>query len=96
LTSDDEKKIDLAAERVPVLFSIQDLFETSIQANSQYENTKKGRSRIFIRMANIVNKYSKAVDVFIQQQPDITAVVWGSVRFLIQVRCGSQGGKLID
>ena len=33
----------------------------------------------------IVDKYARVIDVFIQQQPDITAVVWGSVRFLIQV-----------
>jgi len=32
-----------------------------------------------------VYEYSKAVDVIIQQQPDITAVVWGAMRFLIQV-----------
>jgi hypothetical protein len=39
-----------------------------------------------------INEHAKAIDVLIQQQPDITALVWGATRFLIAVR----NDRLID
>lgn len=33
----------------------------------------------------IVNQYAAAIDVLIQQQPDITAVVWGCMRGMMMV-----------
>jgi hypothetical protein len=34
----------------------------------------------------IFNQYSQSIDILIQHQPYITALIWGSVRTLMQVR----------
>jgi hypothetical protein len=85
LTKDDKKRIDLRSENIPVIQTIEDIFKTSIQAKSIHDRSRKGATGVFNKVSRIVNKYAKVIDVFIQQQPDITAVVWGSVRFLTQV-----------
>lgn len=33
-----------------------------------------------------VDQYAKAVDVMVQHQPEVTAIIWGSVRAMITVR----------
>jgi hypothetical protein len=40
----------------------------------------------FKRVLQAVNKYALVADVLIQHQPHTTAIVWGCIRFLIQVR----------
>lgn len=37
------------------------------------------------RILQYINKYSRIVDVAIQYQPEITALVWPAIRPLIQV-----------
>ena len=85
MTKDDKKKIDLGSENFPVIQTIEDIFKTSLQANLSHDRSREGATDVFNKVFKIVDKYAKVIDVFIQQQPDITAVVWGSVRFLIQV-----------
>jgi hypothetical protein len=85
LTKDDKKRIDLGSENIPVIQTIEDIFKTSMQAYLIHDRSRKGAFEVLNKVSKIVNRYAKVIDVFIQQQPDITAVVWGSVRFLTQV-----------
>lgn len=51
-------------------------------------NRNKDRSEAHRRIDSVItalNQHAQVIDVFIQQPPDITAVVWGAVRFLIGV-----------
>ncbi len=84
MLKDDKKRIDLQANDLDVIQGVQDLFGLLL-ANVDHERTRGGSIEVLSRLTKTINKYAKVVDVFIQQQPDITAIVWGTVRFLIQV-----------
>jgi hypothetical protein len=42
-----------------------------------------------------INQHAQVIDVLIQQQPDITALVWGAIRFLIGVCAKVASGFLM-
>jgi len=44
------------------------------------------KSSKLINFLKAVHKYSPAFDVFIQQQPFLAAIAWGSCRFVVQAR----------
>lgn len=46
---------------------------------------KKEHSKTMKNILQCINKYCAIVDIAIQQQPDITALVWAGARTLIQV-----------
>ena len=46
---------------------------------------KKEHSKTMNNILQCINKYCAIVDIAIQQQPDITALVWAGARTLIQV-----------
>ncbi len=82
---DDRKRINLEeASDLDAIIGVECLL-ASLLTTVDHEKSKKGPIQVFNRLTKTINKYAKVVDVFIQQQPDITAVVWGTVRFLIQV-----------
>jgi hypothetical protein len=50
--------------------------------------TNKRRSKAQTKLEEAltaINQHAQVIDVLIQQQPDITALVWGAIRFLIGV-----------
>lgn len=65
--------------------NIDDLLNTVVHLNeARIKNRSVAQTRIETALT-AVNSHAKAIDVHIQQQPDITAVVWGAFRFLIGV-----------
>ena len=65
-----------------------DLTKTALEA---YQKTKKKRGPFAMTMMAIYRNlrlYSRAVDVLVQSYPAIACLVWGSVRFLLQVLLG--------
>ena len=62
-----------------------------ITAIRSYQMLKKKRSLFattLIWIYNNLRQYSRAVDVLVQCDPTIAALVWGSVRLLLQVLLG--------
>ncbi|PVH76933.1 hypothetical protein DL98DRAFT_280469 [Cadophora sp. DSE1049] len=87
LTSDPRKRIATTStsnfQHGPC--KVEDLLKTVVSLD---ETRKKNRSAAQSRIETAliaINSHAKAIDVLIQQQPDITAVVWGAFRFLIGV-----------
>jgi len=59
-----------------------------VTALQSYQSLKKRRGPLattLIRIYRSFKQYARAVDVFIQCDPTIAALVWGSVRILLQV-----------
>jgi hypothetical protein len=81
----DKKRIQLGTESVSEIKEVKKLFETAQNAKLQHDEGRKGYSGYPRKILKEIHKYAQVVDVFIQQQPEITAVIWGSIRFLIQV-----------
>lgn len=86
LTSDSRKKITsaLASNHQHQRCTLDDL----LSQVDKYKKRKLQRSTTLNHIENIIttlDQHAKVVDVLIQQQPDITAIVWGAVRFLIGV-----------
>ncbi|KAG4444114.1 hypothetical protein IFR05_000343 [Cadophora sp. M221] len=93
LTVDPRKRIANTSTSTPTASSnsqhvpckFEDLLNTVVSLN---EARKQGRSTATARIETAliaINSHAKAVDVLIQQQPDITAVVWGAFRFLLGI-----------
>lgn len=84
LTEDPAKRIALSGT-VYSQFSIGDLIDT---ANDVKRRSQADKSRCRQKFDNILNwfrQYGQVVDVMIQHQPEITALVWGSIRLLLTV-----------
>ncbi|KAH6684704.1 hypothetical protein B0J14DRAFT_573414 [Halenospora varia] len=88
LTSDPKKKISITSpsnnsQHAPC--KLEDLLATAGELQKERDG-KRSRTRLRVeRVIKTINEHSKVIDVLIQQQPDITAVVWGAFRFLIGV-----------
>jgi len=58
------------------------------QVHDNHETCVKERLPAQIHVQNIlttINEHARVIDILIQQQPDITSIVWGAFRFLIGV-----------
>ncbi|KAL2064379.1 hypothetical protein VTL71DRAFT_4873 [Oculimacula yallundae] len=88
LTSDPKKRIESeTASTSPQVPScrLEDLLKTVVSLSDKRKTSQSvARSRIETALVAI-NSHAKAIDVLIQQQPDITAIVWGAFRFLLGV-----------
>jgi ElaB/YqjD/DUF883 family membrane-anchored ribosome-binding protein len=87
LTKDEAKRIGatLTTRNEQQPCNLNDLLEDVAKL---HDSKVKARSQAHQRIDSVVtalNTHAQVIDVFIQQQPDITAVVWGAVRFLIGV-----------
>ncbi|KAG9228458.1 hypothetical protein BJ875DRAFT_500714 [Amylocarpus encephaloides] len=89
-----KKRIFLGTELSSNVSRVEDLFTSSYNLTRQYTKPNHG----FEKFVGQVNKYAKVIDVFIQQYPDITAVLWGSIRFIVQVAVeeGEQGDQVSE
>ena len=57
-------------------------------AISTYQKLNRKRSPVaatLIQIFNYLRQYSRAIDVFVQYDPTIAILVWGSIRVLLQV-----------
>ncbi|KAJ2895222.1 hypothetical protein MKZ38_006773 [Zalerion maritima] len=66
--------------------SLEDLLTTTESSRRAFEASQSRTEKWFLALGDNLLKYGRAFDVFIQQYPDITSVVWGTVRILITVR----------
>jgi hypothetical protein len=57
-------------------------------AHEVYKGLDKKRGRFATCIVSIwhsLHRHAKAIDVFIQSRPELTSLIWGSVRILLQV-----------
>jgi hypothetical protein len=88
LTQDPKKRIDASHVQGNIAAcGVRDLVAAAASLQDQSPcNTRKGpwRERLE-RIIQAANKYAAVVDVMVQHQPHITALVWGAIRLLIGV-----------
>lgn len=86
LTKDDKKRLDTnAAERHPTS-SIEQILESARKAKSVSDKQRGTFQQKAETILAVFHKYAICFDVMIQQSPEVTSIVWGSVRFLMGVR----------
>lgn len=66
--------------------SLQGLVEATKDSKDKFNQNQGGAERWLGKVADSLIRYGRALDVFVQQYPDITSVVWGTVRVLITVQ----------
>jgi hypothetical protein len=65
--------------------TLDDLLKEVVEISS-VSNRRRSKAQTKLEHAlTAINQHAKVIDVLIQQQPDITALVWGAIRFLIGV-----------
>jgi len=80
---DDKRKIKNYIDAGCTLNELFDAIDGARQKSRESRSSWKGKLDDGLeRFA----KYAPAIDVFIQQQPNITSVVWGSCRLILRVR----------
>ena len=65
-----------------------DARELMLTAISSYRKLNRKRSLVAITLIQIYNnlrQYSRVIDVFVQYDPTIAILVWGTIRVLLQV-----------
>jgi hypothetical protein len=67
--------------------TLDDLLKDAIRLKESCANHRSPAQKRIKDVLTSINNNAQVIDVLIQQQPDITAVVWGAFRFLIGV-CG--------
>ena len=65
---------------------LQELIEVNLRAHSRCYDSRAHVFRQLGESFQAVHSFAPVFDVMIQQQPFIAALIWGSVRFIIQVR----------
>ncbi|MCJ1419054.1 hypothetical protein MMC32_005405 [Xylographa parallela] len=67
------------------LCNIRDLLDSAQEAERKC-SASRGSIRSFLEaVVKAANRYAAVVDVLVQQQPDIVALVWGAVRLLVNI-----------
>ncbi|KAF4975552.1 hypothetical protein FZEAL_7667 [Fusarium zealandicum] len=88
----DEKSILVSGADVShtTVASAKDLINAAKTALSS-SVAKRGKGEtIFYQIVSFFQTHAHAINVFIQQEPRITALVWGSIRLLLQVVTDSE------
>jgi hypothetical protein len=89
-TQDSKKKIDITnLENNHPLCSLRELAQATKQAREKCYGARNSWLKGVRRVIQALHKFAPVIDSFVQNQPHITALVWGCFRFLIQV---SQAG----
>jgi hypothetical protein len=88
LTSDNSKRIG-SASAVQGQHQSCKLEELLGEASKLQQSNAGQRSVAQQRIEDVItaiNQHARVIDVLIQQQPDITSIIWGAFRCLIGVR----------
>jgi hypothetical protein len=67
---------------------VKDLSTLAHSTHNLYNKPDEGCGSALSKLQSViqaVHRFAPVVDTFVQNQPHITALVWGSIRFLIQV-----------
>jgi len=67
--------------------ALEDLLLDVTKLQEQRNKDRSDAQRRIDTVITSINQHAQVIDVLIQQQPEITAVLWGAIRFLIGV-CG--------
>ncbi|KAI1441011.1 hypothetical protein F5Y02DRAFT_411112 [Annulohypoxylon stygium] len=62
-------------------------WKEAIESNS-YGRLKRKRSRfaeILVKILHMLHRQSKAIDIFVQADPSVAGIIWGSIRVLLQI-----------
>ena len=86
LTKDDKKRIDIGKWESHPMTTLVSMLDSARQAKSLSDARKSGFQQKAESFMTVFNRYAACVDVMIQQSPETTAIVWGSIRFLMGVR----------
>jgi hypothetical protein len=85
-TQDSKKKIDITnLETNHPLCSLRELAQATKQAREKCYGARNSWLKGVRRVIQALHKFAPVIDSFVQNQPHITALVWGFFRFLIQV-----------
>ncbi len=86
LTKDDKKRINIGKLEGHPMTDLVSMLETARQAKSLSDARRSDFQQKAESFMTVFNRYAACVDVMIQQSPETTAIVWGSIRFLMGVR----------
>jgi hypothetical protein len=86
LTKDDKKRINIAVLNEQNIGGISELLNAIGIAEAKFHGTRGVHEAVIQKIADTLSRYAAVLDVIIQQQSNITAVIWGSIRFLLQVK----------
>jgi hypothetical protein len=89
LTNDEAKKIGttLTTNNRQQPCTLEELLQDVTKLQESWKNDRSDTQRRIDTVITSINQHAQVIDVLIQQQPDITSVVWGAIRFLIGVCC---------
>lgn len=76
--SDDEKR------RIGPSCGLRDVLGVVNDARGLYYKSNKKRDKVE-KMAKVLSCYSGAIDAATQHHPEYTSLVWGSMKFILQV-----------
>ncbi|KAM0244898.1 hypothetical protein ACHAP5_005804 [Fusarium lateritium] len=65
--------------------TVQDVIKAAQKAYSDSMGKKGKAKKTFDKIVSWLHLHAQVIDVCIQQEPKTTALVWGSIRFLLQV-----------
>lgn len=85
LTRDDKKRIDTKTMGEHPTSSLKTLLESATQAKEASDASGSTFRKKAEHFVTVFHDYATCVDAMIQQSPEITSVVWGSIRFLMGV-----------
>ncbi len=89
LTNDEAKKIGttLTTNNRQQPCTLQELLQDITKLQESWKKDCSDTQRRIDTVITTINQHAQVIDVLIQQQPDITSVVWGAIRFLVGVCC---------
>ncbi|RKK85661.1 hypothetical protein BFJ68_g15673 [Fusarium oxysporum] len=65
--------------------TVDELIQIAKETYGNYQRQRGTAKKIFLNIASYFERHSQVIDVFIQHEPKFTALVWGSIRYLLQV-----------
>ncbi|KAF5644071.1 hypothetical protein F52700_2639 [Fusarium sp. NRRL 52700] len=65
--------------------TVEELIQVAKETYGNYQRQKGPAEKVFLNIASCFERHSQVIDVFIQHEPKFTALVWGSIRYLLQV-----------
>jgi hypothetical protein len=64
----------------------KELLDKAVEAKGLYQSNRGNLTRLFFSIIEQISHHSHAIDVFSQVEPNVSAVVWGSLCLVLQVR----------
>jgi len=80
--------VDLDKTEQNTSITVQDLVLTAQTAQKTLDDASRKRGKlkdVFFKIVFYLERNAQVINVFIQQEPKFTALVWGSIRYLLRV-----------